>query len=92
MKTKDYRIHESVLNTFLHLRSSANLRTRPTSAIIPKDDNADQPNSKLQEAKAEKGNFRMKRERKVMKERKERLRRRQASLMPLSRTRSGIRG
>lgn len=69
MKGKGYGIHESVLNTFLHLRLLSEFAHKASTNAISKDD--DQPNSKLAKKQRQKKEFRTKRERKIMKERRE---------------------
>ncbi|KXS99805.1 hypothetical protein AC578_8863 [Pseudocercospora eumusae] len=67
MKTKNYAIHEGVLNTFLHLRLLSEFAHKAAPNHVDKD-HEDQPNGKKPKQKKE---FRTKRERKVMKERKQ---------------------
>ena len=69
MKGKNYNIHESVLNTFLHLRLLSEFAHKASTNAISKD--GDQPNTKLAKKQKQKKEFRTKRERKIMKERKE---------------------
>ncbi|GAM87192.1 hypothetical protein ANO11243_052140 [Dothideomycetidae sp. 11243] len=68
MKSKDYNIHESVLNTFLHLRLLTEYSYRASTNRIDKEtDEADGQPSKLKKKQRE---FRTKRERKMLRERK----------------------
>lgn len=69
MKARDYSIHESALNTFLHLRLLSEFAHKASPNTIFKD--GDQLNQKLLKKQRQKKEFRTKRERKVMKERKE---------------------
>lgn len=67
MKARDYQAHESILNTFLHLRllsefSSRASQNRVDKASTDKDDGATKLKSKKE--------FRTKKQRKIMKERK----------------------
>ncbi|WPH03061.1 nucleolar complex-associated protein 3 [Acrodontium crateriforme] len=66
MKTKNYQIHESVLNTFLHLRLLSEFGHKASTNSIDKDE--EEQLVKKPKAKRE---FRTKRERKVLRERKE---------------------
>ncbi|OQN98010.1 hypothetical protein B0A48_16316 [Cryoendolithus antarcticus] len=70
LKTKNYHIHEGVLNTFLHLRLlnefSGKASTERVDKAAPREE---WPNGK--KPKAYKKEFRTKREKKVMRERKE---------------------
>lgn len=70
MKGKDYSIHESVLNTFLHLRLLSEFAHKASTNAISKDAD-DENNSQLAKKQRQKKTFRTKRERKVMRERKE---------------------
>ena len=66
MRAKEYRIHESVLDTFLHLRLLSEFSSKASTDRVDKPE--DNPvNGKKQKQKKE---FRTKRERKVEKERK----------------------
>ncbi|KAF2150517.1 nucleolar complex-associated protein 3 [Myriangium duriaei CBS 260.36] len=67
MKSKDYNIHESVLNTFLHLRLLSEYSYRASTNRIDKDDDTDPLPAKLKKKQRE---FRTKRERKQLRERK----------------------
>lgn len=68
MKSKGYNIHESVLNTFLHLRLLSELAHRGSTNHI---DKPEEDTKMARRAKSKKEReFRTKRERKVMKERK----------------------
>ncbi|KAK3704364.1 hypothetical protein LTR37_013917 [Vermiconidia calcicola] len=66
MKTKNYHIDETVLNTFLHLRLLSEFAHKASTDRISKSED---PND-VKKAKQKK-EFRTKRERKVMKERRE---------------------
>lgn len=64
MKTKNYAIHEGVLNTFLHLRLLSEFASKAAPNRVDKiEDEKPKPKQKKE--------FRTKRERKVMKERKQ---------------------
>ncbi|KAI5357158.1 putative nucleolar complex-associated protein [Septoria linicola] len=65
MKKRDYAIHESVLNTFLHLRLLNEFSQKGAPNRIDKREGDDAPKPKF------KKEFRTKRERKIMKERKQ---------------------
>lgn len=67
MKSKNYHVHENVLNTFLHLRLLSEFAHKASTNRIDKD--SDEPEVKKKISKKER-EFRTKRERKVMKERK----------------------
>ncbi|KAL8691936.1 MAG: hypothetical protein Q9224_004064, partial [Gallowayella concinna] len=68
IKARDYRIDESVLNTFLHLRLLSELSSRGSQTRIDKHSaSSEAPNSKKAKFKKE---FRTKKHRKVLKERK----------------------
>ncbi|KAI4250427.1 MAG: hypothetical protein L6R40_000025 [Gallowayella cf. fulva] len=68
IKARDYRIDESVLNTFLHLRLLSELTSRGSQNRIDKPhSHSDGPNSRNQKSKKE---FRTKKLRKILKERK----------------------
>ncbi|KAK5133222.1 hypothetical protein LTR08_008057 [Meristemomyces frigidus] len=70
MKGKGYMVHESVLNTFLHLRLLSEFAHKASTNRIDKDtDDAD--GKRAAQPKKPQREFRTKRERKVMKERKE---------------------
>ncbi|KAL8728006.1 MAG: hypothetical protein Q9166_005677 [cf. Caloplaca sp. 2 TL-2023] len=67
IKARDYRINESVLNTFLHLRLLSELSSRGSQNRIDKSSSTDTHNEKKAKFKKE---FRTKKQRKVLKERK----------------------
>lgn len=66
LKAKDYNVHESVFNTFLHLRLLSEYSFRASTERVDKDEEAP-TNSKFKKKQRE---FRTKRERKMLKERK----------------------
>ncbi|KAL8865512.1 MAG: hypothetical protein Q9174_006845, partial [Haloplaca sp. 1 TL-2023] len=66
MKARDYRTDESVINSFLHLRLLSELSSRGSQTRIDKS-TADGPNGKKPKFKKE---FRTKKQRKILKERK----------------------
>jgi nucleolar complex protein 3 len=68
MKTKNYAVHESVINTFLHLRLLTEFNHKASTKAIDKDDDEDRPVDKKGKQKRE---FRTKRERKNLRERKQ---------------------
>jgi nucleolar complex protein 3 len=68
MKTKNYAVHESVINTFLHLRLLTEFNHKASTRTIDKDDDEDHPVDKKGKQKRE---FRTKRERKNLRERKQ---------------------
>ncbi|KAL8984086.1 MAG: hypothetical protein Q9205_001862 [Flavoplaca limonia] len=63
IKARDYRIDESVLNTFLHLRLLSEFSSRGSQTRIDKSDSTDARKAKTKE-------FRTKKYRKILKERK----------------------
>ncbi|KAL8805323.1 MAG: hypothetical protein Q9200_005471 [Gallowayella weberi] len=68
IKARDYRIDESVLNTFLHLRLLSELSSRGSQTRIDRySASSEAPNSKKAKFKKE---FRTKKHRKILKERK----------------------
>ncbi|KAK4624110.1 Nucleolar complex-associated protein 3 [Fulvia fulva] len=67
MKGKSYNVHESVLNTFLHLRLLSEFSHKAAPNHIDKD----KPEENVRKPKAYKKEFRTKREKKVMRERKQ---------------------
>jgi nucleolar complex protein 3 len=66
MKARDYRVDESVLNMFLHLRLLSEFVGKASQDKVSRP--GDQPNGKKPKAKKE---FRTKRERKLLKQQKE---------------------
>ncbi|EMC98952.1 hypothetical protein BAUCODRAFT_31228 [Baudoinia panamericana UAMH 10762] len=68
MKGKDYHIHESVLNVFLHLRLLSEFIHKASTTGVDKDEEPSQMPKKLSKKDRE---FRTKRERKLVKERKQ---------------------
>ncbi|KAF1818388.1 nucleolar complex-associated protein 3 [Dissoconium aciculare CBS 342.82] len=68
MKTKNWAVHESVVNTFLHLRLLTEFNHKASTRSIDKDDDDDRPVDKKGKQKRE---FRTKRERKNLRERKQ---------------------
>jgi nucleolar complex protein 3 len=68
MKSKDYRVDEGVLNTFLHLRLLNEFAHKASTTRVDRDDDDQSKGSKRIKQKKE---FRTKRERKQMRERKE---------------------
>ncbi|KAJ5159605.1 uncharacterized protein N7482_006609 [Penicillium canariense] len=68
MKAREFNVHESVLDTFLHLRLLGEFHKKASHHRVDRDEpEEDTPHGKKQKQKRE---FRTKRERKVMKERK----------------------
>ncbi|GAB7364298.1 hypothetical protein MBLNU230_g4843t1 [Neophaeotheca triangularis] len=67
MKTKNYHVHENVLNTFLHLRLLSEFAHKASTNRIDKPDDEAPADKKVSKKQRE---FRTKRERKVMRERK----------------------
>lgn len=68
MKGKNYTVHESVLNTFLHLRLLSEFAHKAAPNKVDKDTEQQDNGGKKQKQKRE---FRTKKERKVMRERKQ---------------------
>lgn len=68
MRAKDFQVHESVLNTFLHLRLLAEFSAKGSRDRV--DRNADDEEGTLQGKKKNKKEFRTKKERKLLKDRK----------------------
>jgi len=68
MKTKGYQIHERVLNTFLHLRLLSEFAHKASTTSIDKDDG--EKTSTGQPIEKKYRQFRTKRERKLVKQRK----------------------
>ncbi|KAL4892259.1 nucleolar complex-associated protein-domain-containing protein [Aspergillus ambiguus] len=66
MKAKEFRIHESVLDTFLHLRLLSEFSLKGSRDRIDREE----PEAPVRGKKKQKKEFRTKRERKVEKERK----------------------
>lgn len=69
LKSKNYNIHETVLNTFLHLRLLSEFAHKASTNHIDKD--GEEQNTKFSKKAKQKKEFRTKRERKVFRERKE---------------------
>ena len=69
MKTKNYQINEQLLNTFLHLRLLSEFAHKASTNSVDKPER--DPNAIKQKGSMRKREFRTKRERKVLKERKE---------------------
>lgn len=67
MKSRDYRVHESVLNTFLHLRLLSEFSSKASRDTIDKPSADDRAAVKKPKQKRE---FRTKKERKILKEQK----------------------
>ncbi|KAJ5650352.1 uncharacterized protein N7484_004075 [Penicillium longicatenatum] len=67
MKARDFRIHESVLDTFLHLRLLGEFTFKASTERVDREEPEEPVRGKKQKQKRE---FRTKKERKVMKERK----------------------
>ncbi|KAI1212486.1 nucleolar complex-associated protein 3 [Annulohypoxylon truncatum] len=67
MKAKEYDVHESVVNLFLHLRLLSEFSHKASKDSIDRSDSAVGPNGKKPKSKRE---FRTKRERKQIKEQK----------------------
>lgn len=67
MKSRDYRVHESVLNTFLHLRLLSEFSSKASRDTIDKPSADDRAAGKKPKQKRE---FRTKKERKILKEQK----------------------
>lgn len=68
MKTKKYALHESIVNSFLHLRLLSEFVHKGSTNAIDKDEPDERANGKKEKRKRE---FRTKRERKVLRERKQ---------------------
>lgn len=68
MKSKGYNVHEGVLNTFLHLRLLSEFAHKASTNRIDKDHGTESKNEHVAKKKRV---FRTKRERKLLKERKE---------------------
>ncbi|RAO69619.1 uncharacterized protein BHQ10_005631 [Talaromyces amestolkiae] len=68
MRAKDFHVHESVLNTFLHLRLLAEFSSKGSRDRVDRNDDEDE--GVLQGKKKNKKEFRTKKERKVLKDRK----------------------
>lgn len=68
IKSKNYNIHEDVLNTFLHLRLLSEFAHKASTNSIDKDGDA---GGKLGKKAKQKKEYRSKRERKLLRERKE---------------------
>ncbi|KLJ07972.1 hypothetical protein EMPG_16557 [Blastomyces silverae] len=66
MKSRDYRVHDSVLDTFLHLRLLSEFSLKGSKDSIDKHGDDETTNGKKPKMKRE---FRTKKERKIMKER-----------------------
>ncbi|KAI4133251.1 MAG: hypothetical protein LQ338_000309 [Usnochroma carphineum] len=69
MKARHYRIDESILNTFLHLRLLSELSSRGSQNRIDKNPSSDST-ANSRKAKSSKFEFRTKKHRKLLKERK----------------------
>ncbi|KAJ5993459.1 hypothetical protein N7451_009183 [Penicillium sp. IBT 35674x] len=67
MKARDFRIHESVLDTFLHLRLLGEFTFKASTERVDREEQEEPTRGKKPKQKRE---FRTKKERKVMKERK----------------------
>lgn len=67
MKARDFRVHESVLNTFLHLRLLSEFSSKGSRDKIDKPEDESGPNGKKLKQKRE---FRTKKQKKLEKERK----------------------
>jgi len=67
MKSRDYRVHESVLNTFLHLRLLSEFSSKASRDTIDKPSADDRAAGKKPKQKRE---FRTKKQRKILKEQK----------------------
>lgn len=67
MKSRDYRVHESVLNTFLHLRLLSEFSSKASRDRIDKPSLDDRAAGKKPKQKRE---FRTKKQRKILKEQK----------------------
>ncbi|KAJ5506729.1 Nucleolar complex-associated protein 3 [Penicillium expansum] len=68
LKARDFHIHPSVLDTFLHLRLLGEFHLKASRDRVDREEEEETPKGKKQKQKRE---FRTKRERKVQKERKE---------------------
>lgn len=68
MKAKDFHVHESVLNTFLHLRLLAEFSSKGSRDRVDRKD--DDEEGTFQGKKKNKREFRTKKERKLLKDRK----------------------
>lgn len=67
MKSRDYRVHESVLNTFLHLRLLSEFSSKASRDTVDKPSADDRAKGKKPKQRRE---FRTKKERKILKEQK----------------------
>lgn len=67
MKNRDYRVHDSVLNTFLHLRLLSEFSSKASRDTVDKPSADDRAAGKKPKQKRE---FRTKKERKILKEQK----------------------
>ncbi|EEA28636.1 hypothetical protein TMatcc_003012 [Talaromyces marneffei ATCC 18224] len=68
MRAKDFNVHESVLNTFLHLRLLAEFSSKGSRDRVDRND--DDQEGTLQGRKKNKKEFRTKKERKLLRDRK----------------------
>jgi nucleolar complex protein 3 len=69
MRAKDFHVHESVLNTFLHLRLLSEFSAKGSRDRVDRNDD-DEEGGLLQGKKKNKKEFRTKKERKMLKDRK----------------------
>ncbi|KAK3061851.1 hypothetical protein LTR53_019621, partial [Teratosphaeriaceae sp. CCFEE 6253] len=70
MKARDWNVHEGVLNTFLHLRLLSEFSHKASTNSIDKEDRHGDDIAPVKKLGKKDREFRTKRERKVMKERK----------------------
>lgn len=68
LKARDFHIHPSVLDTFLHLRLLGEFHLKASQNRVDREEEEETPQGKKQKQKRE---FRTKKERKIQKERKE---------------------
>ncbi|KAI6914012.1 hypothetical protein D0867_04269 [Hortaea werneckii] len=67
LKSRNYQVHESALNSFLHLRLLSEFSQKASTTSVDKDQSQSNPKEKMKKKDRE---FRTKRERKLVKERK----------------------
>ncbi|EED22834.1 nuclear export protein Noc3 [Talaromyces stipitatus ATCC 10500] len=70
MRAKDFNVHESVLNTFLHLRLLSEFSSKGSRDRVDRNEDDDQGGTSLQGKKKNKKEFRTKKERKLLRDRK----------------------
>ncbi|KAI7065528.1 nucleolar complex-associated protein 3, partial [Hortaea werneckii] len=67
LKSRNYQVHESALNSFLHLRLLSEFSQKASTTSVDRDHSQSNPKEKMKKKDRE---FRTKRERKLVKERK----------------------